>query len=204
MRFIIYTLCLLVLPFTAQANITIDKLPAGNYAMDETHASLIWKVNHMGLADYAARFTKFDTKLYLDTQDITKSRVKATIDPRSVQTAYPYPEEKDFDKKLSDGKEWLNAGEFPTITFTSTKIEKTGDNTGKMTGDLTFLGVTKPVTLDVTLTGTLGNHPFKNKPAVGFSATGSIKRSDFGMTTYIPNIGDEVKIMIDAEFIHAD
>lgn len=204
MRTFLLLLCFLAIPMTASADTKPDAMPAGVYKLDNTHASLTWKVMHMGLAKYTARFTKFDTDILYNAEDITKSRVKATIDPTSIRTDYPNPEEKDFDKKLVEDKEWFNAKQFPSITFNSTAIEKTGDMTAKITGDLTFLGVTKPVTLDVVLNKALGNHPYANKPALGISATGSIKRSDFGFSTYIPTIGDEVEIMIEAEFIYAE
>ena len=179
-------------------------MPAGVYEMDPTHASLIWKVDHLGLAKYTARFTKFSSKIQFDNQDPMNSKVIADIDPRSIKTDYPNPEEKDFDKVLSEDTAWFNTKKFPSITFKSTKLEKTSENTGKLTGNLTFLGVTKPVTLDVTLNKALGNHPFANKPALGFSATGNIKRSDFGMTKYIPTVGDNVDIIIEAEFVYAE
>lgn len=205
MRTLLFILSLLILPFTvtAEDGMNPSALPGGLYKLDETHANLTWKVSHLGLSNYTARFTKFDADLMFNGQDISKSKVKATIDPTSIKTDYPYPEKKDFDKKIIEGKQWFNSAQFPSITFTSTSVEQTGKNTGKVTGNLTFLGVTKPVTLDVTFNKALGNHPFKNKPALGFSATGSLKRSDFGMKTYIPSVGDDVQIIIEAEFIHA-
>ncbi len=204
MKLIIFTLAFMALPFTsfAQEGTKLSGMPGGLYKLDKAHASLTWKVSHLGLSDYTARFTDFDIDLYLDSQDPIRSRVRATIDPTSIETDYPNPEKKDFDAQLVNDAGWFNATQFPKIIFTSTKVEKTGDNTGKMTGDLEFLGVKKPVTLDVTFNKALGNHPFANKPAIGFSATGSLKRSDFGMNTYIPQIGDEVEIIIEAEFFY--
>ena len=199
-------LVLLAMPFQAHAEedgSVIGGMPSGLYTLDKSHASLTWKVSHLGLSNYTARFTRFDVDLDFNAQDPVRSRVRATIDPTSVKTDYPEPEKKDFDKELSMGESWFNSEQFPQITFMSTAVEKTGDNTGKITGDLTFLGVTKPVTLDVTFNKAIGNHPFANKPALGFSATTMIKRSDFGLNTYIPQIGDEVEIMIEAEFFYA-
>lgn len=187
---------------SAQAEQTaVSDMPAGLYSLDPTHASLHFKVSHVGLSHYTARFDKFDSLIQLDPNDVTKSKVKATIDVTSLNTGYPHPEEKDFDKKLTEGTEWFNTNQFPEMTFISRTIEKTGDMTAKITGDLTFLGVTKPVVLDATLNAAMGNHPFMNKPALGISATGFLKRSDFGMNTYIPNIGDEVAFIIEAEYI---
>lgn len=204
MKFLIYTFALLLMPLTVMADETpLNGMPSGLYEVDNTHASITWKVSHLGLSNYTARFTKFDIDLMFDAQDPAKSKVIATIDPTSIKTDYPNPEEKDFDAKLAKDAGWFNGDQYPEIKFRSTSVEKTGDNTGKMTGDLTFLGVTKPVTLDVTFNKAVGNHPFENKPALGFSATGTLKRSDFGMTTYIPQIGDEVEVIIEAEFLYA-
>lgn len=176
------------------------EMPPGVYSLDETHASLTWKVSHLGLSDYTARFTDFDADLTFDPAAPENSSITASIDPTSIETDYPHPEEKDFDKLLIEGEGWFNSGDFPSITFESTTIERTGDNTGTMTGDLTFLGVTKPVTLDVTFNGAMAMQPFSQKPTLGFSATGTLNRSEWGMGTYVPNIGDEVELLIEAEF----
>lgn len=179
-------------------------LPAGVYVSDETHTSVTFKVSHMGLSHYTARFARAEAELTFDPADPTKSSVKASVDPLSLRTDYPYPDKKDFDKELSAGAEWLNGEKFPTITFTSTRIEKTGETTGKMHGDLTLLGVTKPVTLDVTFNGAYTEHPMGKMPAMGFSAQGTVKRSDFGFNTYLPMIGDDVTILIEIEFKKKD
>ncbi len=205
MKFMILTLALMAMPFlaNAQESTPLSGMPSGLYELDKNHASITWKVSHLGLSDYTARFTDFDIDIDLDAQDPVRSRVRATIDPTSIKTDYPEPDKKDFDAKLVNDASWFNATQFPKITFNSTNVEKTDENTGKVTGDLTFLGVTKPVTLDVTFNKAIGNHPFANKPALGFSATTSLKRSDYGMTTYLPNIGDEVQVIIEAEFFYA-
>ncbi len=177
----------------------LAEMPAGVYSADLSHSSVTFKVNHLGLSNYTARFTKIDAELTFDPADPTKSKLSATIDPASVRTDFPKPEEKDFDKKLAQDESWFNAGKYPSITFTSTKIEKTDDKTGKVTGDLTFLGVTKPVTLDVTFNGAYAKAPFSEVPALGFSARTTIKRSDWGFSTYVPTIGDDVEIIIETE-----
>ena len=205
MRFFILTLAVLDLPFSAQAQeaeaTPIDAMPGGLYELDKGHASLTWKVSHMGLSNYTARFTDFDSEIMFNPIDLEQSKVRATIDPTSVET--DHVGEKDFNAELANEAGWFNTEQFPKITFLSTNVEKTGDNTGKVTGDLTFLGVTKPVTLDVTFNKAVGNHPFANKPALGFSATGTIKRSEFGMDKYIPMIGDDVDLLIETEYMYA-
>jgi polyisoprenoid-binding protein YceI len=183
---------------------TISDLPAGKYDIDPTHASVTWKVSHMGLSNYTARFTKFDASIELNPAALEKSTVHAKIDASSIRTDYPYPEKKDFDKKIITGEDWFNAPAFPTISFVSKNIEITGEKTGIVTGDLTFLGVTKPVALDVVFNGAMAEHPYKKVAALGFSATATLTRSDFGMDIYTPSIGDEVSVIIEAEFIKAD
>jgi polyisoprenoid-binding protein YceI len=180
-----------------------DKLdvPAGVYRLDPTHASLTWKVSHLGLSNYTARFTKMTADLTFDPAKPESSAIKVGVDPKSIRTDYPFADKKDFDKNLSMGEEWFNAGQHPEITFTSTKVAMTGAKTAKVTGDLTLLGVTKPVVLDVTLNNALREQPFAKKPALGFSGTTRIKRSEFGMSKYVPIIGDEVQIIIEAEFL---
>ena len=101
-------------------------------------------------------------------------------------------------KKLV-GADWFDAAKFPSATFVSTKVEKTSATKGKVTGDLTIHGVTKPVVLDVTFNGA-GQNPIAAVPQLGFSATTKIKRSDFGVAQYIPMVGDEVTLTIESEF----
>lgn len=203
MKYAFFILALLMAPSYAIADAKLSAMPSGIYDLDPTHASITWKVDHLGLSKYTARFTKFTSKIKYDNTDPMNSQVIAEIDPTSIETDYPATEEKDFNKKLIEDTSWFNSNKFPTIKFRSTGLEKTSETTADLTGDLTFLGVKKPITLNVTFNKALGNHPFKNKPAFGFSATGTLKRSDFGMDTYLPNIGDDVEIIIEAEYIYA-
>jgi polyisoprenoid-binding protein YceI len=179
-------------------------VPSGTYKVDPTHASVVWKVKHMGVAMYSARFTKFDAEIKYDAKAPTSSSMTATIDPKSIRTDYPYPEKENFDAKLSDDEKIFNSGKYPDIKFVSKKLVKTSATTGKLTGDLTLLGVTKPVTLNVTLSGTLKEHMYTKKPVLGFAATGTVKRSEFGMGFGIPMIGDDVQLDINGEFQKAD
>ena len=170
----------------------VADMAAGTYGIDTSHASLVAKVGHMGFSNYAMRFTKMDARFSFDPANPTAAKVTATVDPASVDTG-----SASFDEKLK-GPTWLNTAKFPTISFASTALVLTGANTGKMTGDLTFLGVTKPVTLDVTWNGVgSGMMP---ETRTGFSATGTIKRTDFGFGTYVPVISDMVDLIIEIEF----
>jgi polyisoprenoid-binding protein YceI len=184
--------------------------PAGAYKLDKTHASVTWKVMHLGLANYTARFANWDADLNFDPADPAKNSVSVTIDAASVRTDYPYAKTKgpdgkteDFDKKLATDPTYFNVAKFPNITFKSTGVERTGEKTAKVTGDLTMLGVTKPVVIDATFNG--GVKELFGQPigAVGFSGVTTIKRSEFGFTAGAPYVGDDVKIEIEAEFHQA-
>jgi polyisoprenoid-binding protein YceI len=185
--------------------------PAGTYDLDPTHASLTWKVNHFGLSNYTARFTGISGTLVFDPENLPASVLEVTVDPASVETDYPFDFKAShpdspfdtFDQEISESDAYFNATAFPTITFKSTDITQTGPNTGTVTGDLTFRGVTKPVTLDVTYNGTASFPWAPDQPKIGFSATGSLKRSDFGMDIMVPSLGDEVDLLIEVEFAKA-
>ncbi len=185
---------------TAAKPVVVDA-PSGTYAIDLSHASIIWKVNHMGLSNYPARFTKFDGTLKFDAAKPENSMVSVTIDPTSVRTEYPDKDKEDFDAKLASDKSVFNSTAFPKITFVSKSVTRTGRTTANILGDLTFLGVTKPLTLQATYNGSMKKNPFTGQAMLGFSATGKLKRSDFGMAKYIPTVGDEITLAIEAELM---
>lgn len=181
--------------------------PSGEYALDPTHTSVLVRVNHFGLSNYTLRLAGVSGSLNLNTEDPTQSSVTVTVAADSVQTEYVGA--RDFDDEL-ENSEWLDAATHPNITFASTGVELTGSNTGRVTGDLTIRGVTKPVTLDVTFNRAYRQHPLGFPIAlVGFSARGAIKRSDFGMNVLQPaamggvGVSDDVAIEIEAEFTQA-
>ena len=180
-------------------------LPAGAYTLDRSHASLIFKVNHLGFSNYTARFKRFDAELQLDPQNPAAAGLTATVDATSIETDYPDPATLDFNAQLQ-GAEWLNTAEFPEMTYKSTNIEMTGPHTATITGDLTLRGVTHPVTLDATYNGGWKGIEQDPHARIGFSAHGTLKRSDYGMSFGIPapgttlGVGDEVSIIIEAEF----
>lgn len=173
--------------------------PSGTYAVDLSHASITFRVSHFGLSSYTMRFAKFDATVELDAADMTRSKLNVTIDPKSIRTDFPFPERENFDAKIATDPQYLNANAHPEIRFVSRSITRTGPTTGRILGDLTLRGVTRPVTLDATWNGAI-EHPFRRVPVFGVSATGSFKRSDFGMTVLTPLVGDEVKVTIEAEF----
>jgi polyisoprenoid-binding protein YceI len=179
--------------------------PAGEYQLDLGHARVLFQVNHLGASNYTALFTDFEATLAFDPADPAAMRLRATIQAASVETHYPDPA-VDFNAVIA-GPEFLDAAQFPTITFTSTAIVLTGNQTAEVTGDLTLHGVTKPVTLTVTYNGGYGANDFDPAGArIGFSATGSLRRTDFGIGFGVPapgttfGVGDAVTIIIEAEF----
>ena len=124
-------------------------LPAGDYALDKTHASLSFKVNHLGFSWYTARFSDFDAKLTLDPKAPERAHVEASIKTASLLLPSP---PAGFTEELL-GAEWLDAAKYPAITFRSTRVASTGPDTADVTGDLTLHGVTKPVTLKAKFNG---------------------------------------------------
>ena len=194
----------LVFPYSVYASPDLNKLPSGDYQLDLGHASIVWRVSHLGLSNYVGRFNDFDAILQLDTENYSNSSVTVDIKTASIDTDYPYSEKKDFNKKLRMGKSWFNGDAFPKISFVSTSLKPINEKQAKLIGNLTFLGVTKPVTLDVVFNKAMESHPFANVPAIGFSAKTNIKRSEWGFDTNVPKIGDDVSIEIEAEFLKKD
>lgn len=178
--------------------------PSGDYALDPNHTSIVVRANHFGLSHYTVRMTEISGALNFNAANPTQSRVTATVAANSVRTEYPGA--RSFDDEL-ENSEWLDAANHPTLTFTSTSIELTSPNTGRMTGDLTIRGVTRPVTFDVTFNQGYRQHPMGLPVALlGFSAHGTFKRSDYGMRVLLPaqtggvGVSDEVGVQIEAEF----
>lgn len=171
------------------------KVPAGAYALDGRHASLFVRVPHMGgFSHFVFRFDKLDGGFTYDPANWGATKVAITIDPASIASNLP-----DFDKTIA-GPDYLNAKKFPAITFTSSKVEAGADGKGTVSGDLTFLGVTKPVVLDVTFNGS-GPGLLGAGTRMGFSGTTRIKRSDFGLTTMHEMAGDDLDLVFDVEFV---
>jgi polyisoprenoid-binding protein YceI len=174
-------------------------LPAGHYVLDKSHAVLTAKLKHMGFSNYTLRFTKLDADFQYDPKSPTTTKLNVTVDPASLDTATGADAfGLKFSKELT-GDGWLEAAKYPTITFVSTAIDIGDGQHGSVTGDLTFHGVTKPVVLDVTFNG-VGSGMIPLTTRTGFSATTTIKRSEYGVGKYAPLIGDDVTLNIEVEF----
>ena len=199
-------------PAETQASAKISA-PAGRYEMDRNHSRLQFRIGHLGLSNYIVRFNKFDIALTLDPNNPPASSVTVTVDPTSVDTDYPvdykagHPNSpfQSFDEDLAQSPKFFNAAQYPQITFKSTRVEQTSPGKLRVTGDLTLLGKTHPVTLDATVVGAVAAHPFTKRGAIGFSATGTFNRSAFGMTHLLqpPIVGDAVTVQFDGEFQQA-
>lgn len=179
--------------------------PAGVYGMDPHHTSVVFRVPHMGISHYTARFTKADGQLTFDPANPVAQSVTATIDAASVATDYRDADNLDFDAQIE--KQFLDVANYPQITFRSTKVEPTGAETARVTGDLSLHGVTRPVMLEVTYNGGYKAGGIDPNHRVGFSARGRFKRSDFGIAAGLPapgttfGVGDEVEVIIETEFL---
>jgi polyisoprenoid-binding protein YceI len=168
-----------------------------SYTFDPYHTYPNFKVSHLGFSTMYGQFTRTTGKMTLDPGK--SGSVEITIDASSIDTGMqdkgPMPRSRDDHLRSND---FLNVVEFPEITYKSTRVIFDGDEKATIEGDLTLLGVTKPVTLEVDRIK-CGTHPFNKKEMCGFNATGTLKRSDFGMTYGLPAIGDELTLMIEAE-----
>jgi len=162
---------------------------ADSYKLDLEHSNIVFVTDHLGFSKMIGQFQEFDG-----------SSVEGVAVEVVVRTASIDTDHEARDKHLTS-PDFFNAQEFPEMTFKSTAVEATGDKTAKLTGDLTLLGVTKPITLDVTL-NKADAHPMDPSVFVaGFSATGTVKRSDFGMQYGQGAIGDDVALWVEIEAI---
>ncbi|MEL7041804.1 MAG: YceI family protein [Pseudomonadota bacterium] len=195
---------------TTEMHPLLAEVEPGAYSLEKNHAFMTVKVGHGGgISQYRISFTDFDADLDFNPADPESSSISFTINPLGVETNYPgdykaghaNSQWETWNEDVSRDGKWLNADEFPEITFVSTEATKTGDLAGTVTGDLTLLGVTKPVTLDVTYNGVGNPVWFEGRDVIGFDASTTVMRSEFGMGAAIPNIGDEVTVEFSGEFL---
>jgi len=169
------------------------KVEAGDYKIDPTHTRVIFSYKHLGFSTSYGLFTKPSAKIHFDPQNPSLSTLEVTFDMTGIDTTVAK-----LDEHLRS-EQFFDVAKFPTATFRSTKVTMTGPTAGTIVGDLTVHGVTKPVTLTVTFNGG-GVHPMAKVFAIGFDASGTIRRSEFGVGAYVPLVGDEVALTISAEF----
>ena len=180
-----------VLLLASLAILPVNSLLAANYTIDPGHTYVSFAVNHLGFSTMRGKFNQQSGSLNYDPAG-KKASVTIEIDAASIDTGH-----EKRDQHLSS-PDFLNAVEHPTITFKSTKVGWSGDKLSTVTGNLTILGVSKPVTLKVSSIN-CGEHPFNKKQVCGFDASGSIKRSDFGVNYGLPGIGEVLDLQIELE-----
>ena len=171
------------------------RLPAGEWRLDPDHASVTWQIRHLGLSWYTGRFDDFDATLTFDPDTPESATLTAIVETGSISTG-----NAPFDSMLR-GQTWFDADDHPQIVFESTALEITGENTARLTGQLTLKGRTRDQVMDVRFYG--GNFNFlEGRDAVGFSGDMIVDRTEFGIGFLPPGlIGDEVRIHIEAEFL---
>ena len=169
------------------------KVDGGTYTIEPYHTRVMFGISHMGFTTYYGQFTGASGTLKLEPGKVSASSFDITVPSTTISTT-----NAKLDGELNSA-DWLDTGKYPTITFKSVKVANVGHGIGKVTGDLTLHGVTKPVTLTAKFNGG-GANPMDKKYSIGFDLTGTIKRSDFGVSKYVPMVGDDVNLIISAGF----
>jgi polyisoprenoid-binding protein YceI len=174
----------------------ISTVPSGTYVLEHDHARVVWKISHHGFSRFQAILPKISGTLQFDSARPERSHVDVTIDMAAAVSGIAV-----FDQRMADPK-WniFKSQQFPTATFRSTAIKRRDANRFSVTGDLNFLGVTKPLTLEATFNQAGAGLSMPKNYRLGFDATAVMKRYDWGNTAY-ETLGDEVQLEIEAEFI---
>jgi polyisoprenoid-binding protein YceI len=162
------------------------------YQLDPGHTMVLFSWSHFGFSNPVADLGIGNGKVVFDQQDPSKSSVEVTMPLSKLDTHVPA-----LDEHLKQ-PDFFNAAKYPTVTFKSTSVQQVDDKHYTVIGDLTVHGVTKPVTLNATLNN-VGLHPMTGVQAIGFNATGTLKRSDFGLGAYVPKVSDEIQLTITTE-----
>ncbi|WP_304616483.1 YceI family protein [Paracoccus sp. (in: a-proteobacteria)] len=163
------------------------------YQFDTSHSQIMFSYDHLGFSTTMGMFGDITGTIVFDAEDPAASSVEASFPVASLMTGYA-----DRDEHFLSADFFGSEAAAPEVTFTSTSIEVTGENTALISGDLTLNGVTREVVLDTVLNGQ-GDHPMMNRPWIGFDATATVLRSDFNMGMFAPAVSDEVEIRISVE-----
>ncbi len=195
---------------TAAVSDKLQDVSAANYSLETNHAFLSFEVGHSNdISSYRVRFTDVAASLDFDPAAPEAAKLSVAINPLGVETSYPgdyktsHPDTayESWNEDLARDAKWLSGDLHPEITFTSTNVQLTGADTGNITGDLFFLGQTKPVTLAVTLNGATNVPWFGERDLIGFDASTTLVRSEWGMDAYLPLVGDKVVVEFSGEFL---
>ena len=176
----------------------VTEVRAGQYVLDPNHASLIWKLNHLGFSTFIGTFNEFEASLDFDPEDIENASLEVVINTSSLDVDIP-----EFEEELR-GDNWFDVAVFPQAVYRTTRfVESVDEDTFLFEGDLTLLGTTAPVSLEVNFHG--GGRNFLTRSyTVGFSGSAKFNRSDFGLDRFTSfGVGDEIDIEIHVEFMYA-
>lgn len=166
---------------------------SGAYRLDPAHGKITWSLGHLGFSTYYGQITDVAAEASLDAKAPDKSRISVTVGTPSITGLN---DKLDAHLKSPD---FFDTQKFPTATFVSTSVEPTSPTTARVNGELTLKGVTRPVSFDATF-NQAGLHPVDKLYTVGFDGRAVIKRSEFGITAYLPMVGDEVTLRLEGEF----
>lgn len=189
-------LCTTATLFATPVSAQDPAAPAGLYVEDDNHSYIVTSYDHQGYARPYLRWGDFDVKLTYDPENVTASTVEVVVQTASVDTGV-----ERLDTHIASA-DMFDAETYPEATFVSTGLTQTSDTTGTMTGDITIKGITKPLTLDVTLNKIGETRGGGTK--MGFSAKGTMLRSDFGVDFAAPFVSDEVELIIEVELVKAE
>lgn len=162
------------------------------YRFDKAHTNVLFFIDHLGFSEMLGRFHDYDGEIVLDSENWSRSSVTVRIDTASVDMFHD-----GLNEHLRNA-DFFDVERFPTMDFRSTAVELDADGKGRLHGELTLLGVTRPVSLELRL-NKYAKHPMFPVQVAGFSAHGQIQRSDFGMNYLVPAVGDTVTIRIETE-----
>jgi polyisoprenoid-binding protein YceI len=167
-------------------------IPAGNYVVDPNHSALYGSIRHAGLSHFVFRFGRFDARFAFDPKTLESPHLEVVVDPSSIDTNVP-----GFDTNMATSERHFNSSSYPEIRFVSDRLRRTGPDTGVLEGEMTFLGVTKPFDMNVTF---LGASQGRRGATIGLSATGTLRRDDFGFATGSDNLAEVAEIQVEADF----
>lgn len=201
MRMILAAALLALLGGVAAAQTTPTRNPAdvlaGAYTIEPQHTQLYWSVSHLGFTTFYGRLNDVSGSLTLAPNSPAADRLSISIPIDSLNTT------SDTLNQELQAADWFDAKRYPTVAYRSTKVEIVGRGHATVSGALTLHGITRPVVLDVRFNAA-GVNPIDHRYTVGFQATGTIERSQFGVTKYVPVVGDDVSLMISAAFEQAN
>ncbi|NHO31125.1 YceI family protein [Acetobacter fallax] len=177
----------------AQAAPVPTDVPGGTYRADPAHTQVVFSVLHMGFTNYTGLFSEGSGTLTFNPAHITSTKLNVSIKIHSVQTTSNHLTEE------LNSTDWLDAAKYPTATFVSSKVLPTASGAAEIAGILTFHGVSRPATISATFIGA-GTNPMNKAYTIGFEGTTKIRRSDFGVSKYVPLVGDDVTLKIAGAF----